>query len=230
MQCWVRSLTKRRDADSSLSRTQVGTLSFHIIRMTSAATPSLVRRPATAPLWPLFVATGLAIAATAADAQAIDPRIGLKAGWNDAAEAARNLRLIGHHAKPEGFFNPADMGDFAFANSDLAFRGNYVIQGGYHGFQIWDISKPKAPTLRASFSCPGGQGDPSVYGTLLFISVEQSSGRVDCGGQGIADMVSVDRFRGVAHLRHLRSGPPEAGTGGADVPWFAHPYAGDRPE
>ena len=156
-----------------------------------------VRRRTAARLWSLLLAAGVAITATTADAQSSDPRIGLKAGWNDAAEAARNLRLIGHHAKPEGFFNPADMGDFAFANSDLAFRGSYAFQGGYHGFQVWDISNPKTPTLRTSFACPGGQGDPSVYGNLLFISVEQSSGRVDCGGQGVADTVSVDRFRGV---------------------------------
>ena len=29
-------------------------------------------------------------------------------------------------------------------NSDLAFIGNYVIQGSYNGYQIWDISNPSA--------------------------------------------------------------------------------------
>src|SRR6185503_901799 len=51
--------------------------------------------------------------------------------------------------------------------------------------------------LRSSLSCPGGQGDPSVYKNLLFISVEMPNGRVDCGGQGVTDSVSPDRFRGV---------------------------------
>jgi len=32
--------------------------------------------------------------------------------------------------------------------------------------------------------CPGGQGDPSVYKNLMFMSVEQPNGRVDCGTQG----------------------------------------------
>src|SRR6185295_6539140 len=46
--------------------------------------------------------------------------------------------------------------------------------------------------------CPGGQGDMSIHGNLLFMSVEQTSGRVDCGSQGVTDAVSAERFRGVS--------------------------------
>ena len=35
-----------------------------------------------------------------------DPRVGLKAGFRDAGEAAQNLELVAAVAKPEGFFNP----------------------------------------------------------------------------------------------------------------------------
>ena len=45
--------------------------------------------------------------------------------------------------------------------------------------------------------CPGGQGDVSVYGNLLFMSVEQTRGRLDCGTQGVPTPVSAERFRGV---------------------------------
>ena len=45
--------------------------------------------------------------------------------------------------------------------------------------------------------CPGGQGDVSVYGNLLFMSVEQTRGRLDCGTQGVQTPVSAERFRGV---------------------------------
>src|SRR5205814_1147866 len=62
---------------------------------------------------------------------------------------------------------------------------------------IWDISNPTSPKIRTAFVCPGGQGDPSVYRNLLFISVETPDGRVDCGTQGVPDTVSAERFRGV---------------------------------
>jgi len=111
--------------------------------------------------------------------------------------AARNLVLVGHGARPANFGNAQNLGDFAFLNGDLAFSGNYAFQGGFNGFQVWDISNPKSPTLRTSFVCPGGQGDPSIYRNLLFFSVEETRGRVDCGTQGVTDTVSAERFRGV---------------------------------
>ena len=126
-----------------------------------------------------------------------DPRLSLRAGAADAGEAASNLELVGHHARPDGFFDPADPGSFAFLDADLAFKDNYVFQGGFNGFQVWDITNPTKPTLRATYVCPGGQGDLSAYRNLLFMSVEENRGRVDCGAQGVADSVSAERFRGV---------------------------------
>jgi len=129
--------------------------------------------------------------------QGADPRVGLRAGWNDAAQAAKNMELVSHVDRPAGFVNPADVGNFGLINSDLAFKGNYVFQGSFHGFQVWDVSNASAPKLRMSFVCPGGQGDLSTYKNLLFMSVEETLGRVDCGTQGVADTVSAERFRGV---------------------------------
>lgn len=105
--------------------------------------------------------------------------------------------LVSHKDRPDRFFDPANKGDFGFANADMAFSGNYLFLGGFNGFQVWDISNPANPTLRASHVCPGGQGDLSVYRNLLFMSVEETRGRVDCGTQGMTDTVSVQRFRGV---------------------------------
>ncbi|HUF64358.1 MAG TPA: hypothetical protein VMM17_00130 [Gemmatimonadaceae bacterium] len=126
-----------------------------------------------------------------------DARVGLTAGWTNAGMAARGMELVSNVPRPPGFFNPANAGDFRFANTDLAFSGSNVFVGGYYGFQVWDISEPTRPSLRIAFTCPGGQGDVSVHGNLLFMSVEETSGRVDCGTQGVRDTVSAERFRGV---------------------------------
>jgi hypothetical protein len=126
-----------------------------------------------------------------------DPRVGLKAGWMDAGEAIRNLQLVAHRPRPEGFFNAQNMGDFSLINGDLAFSGTLAFQGGYHGLQVWDLATPSNPVLKATLPCPGGQGDVSTWGNLLFVSVEENRGRVDCGTEAIADSVSTARFRGV---------------------------------
>jgi len=84
-----------------------------------------------------------------------------------------------------------------FANSDLAFSGSLVFIGNFNGFNSYDIETAKKPQLFASVVCPGGQGDVSVHGNLLFMSVEQTRGRIDCGTQGVPETVSAERFRGV---------------------------------
>jgi uncharacterized protein (DUF305 family) len=126
-----------------------------------------------------------------------DPRGGLAPGWLDAGTAARGLELVATRARPEGFYDPGNPGNGAFANTDLAFRGDLVVVGNYNGFQIYDVSDPSNPVLRTAVVCPGGQGDVSIRGDLLFMSVEEVRGRVDCGPQGVAEAVSPDRFRGV---------------------------------
>ncbi|MEZ5289616.1 MAG: hypothetical protein R2745_00895 [Vicinamibacterales bacterium] len=84
-----------------------------------------------------------------------------------------------------------------FANSDLAFKGVNVVMGNFHGFNTYNVEDARKPKLVASIACPGGQGDVSIYGNLLFMSVEQTRGRVDCGTQGVTATVSAERFRGV---------------------------------
>ncbi len=145
----------------------------------------------------LLAAALLAAAAPVAAQDARDPRIGLRPGWSDAGVAVRNMELVSHTDRPERFFNPAQPSDFSFANTDMAFSGNRLFIGSYNGFQVWDISNPLRPRLTSSLVCPGGQGDVSVHGNLLFMSVEETRGRNDCGTQGVQDSVSADRFRGV---------------------------------
>ena len=156
-----------------------------------------------------------------------DPRAGLKAGFRDAGEAISNMDLLLSLPRPAGFFdpdNPADLppvvesddededededdeaeverGERApflsFSNTDMAFSGNKLVAGSYHGFNVYELAEDGMPELYSSVVCPGGQGDVSVVGDLLIMSVEQTRGRVDCGLQGIQGDVSADRFRGV---------------------------------
>lgn len=169
-------------------------------------------------------------------ATAADPRVGLKAGLDDAGVAARHMALVAHLPRPAGFFDPAapageptpmpnedeaepekapenapadapadapekpepkPFTGLNFANSDLAFSGRHLFIGNFNGFNVYDIGTPSAPTLVTSVVCPGGQGDVSVHGSLLFMSVEQTRGRLDCGTGGVETPVSAERFRGV---------------------------------
>ena len=84
-----------------------------------------------------------------------------------------------------------------YANSDLAFRGTSLFAGNFSGFNVYDISNPAKAQLIASVVCPGGQGDVSIRGNLLIMSVEQTRGRIDCGTAGVEEPVSPVRFRGI---------------------------------
>ena len=137
-----------------------------------------------------------------------DPRVGLRAGtmapWSKdtakrvivqrAAEVPWNLRLVSNSKPPEPFTGTT--------NSDLAFIGKYVIQGNYDGYQVWDISNPAKVKSAMTYVCRGSQSDVSVFKNLLFVSGEATSGRVDCGLQGVVDSVSHDRFRGIRVFRY----------------------------
>jgi hypothetical protein len=156
-------------------------------------------------------ATALPPGMTGADVN--DPRAKLKPGLYDAGEASMGIKHLILLKKPAAFqlgtSNPDDpkvqkmlgqlntrniakipkplhlvIAQLAFANSDLAFQGNHLFQGNFYGVNIYDISHPANSKLLTSLVCPGGQGDVSVYKNLLFMSVEQPNGRLDCGTQG----------------------------------------------
>ena len=118
-----------------------------------------------------------------------DPRVGLAAGMFDAGEASWNLELLSTTPPPDEF-----LGSF---NSDLAFTGDYAIQGNFDGIQVWDISDPANPVSVVTYRCPASQSDVSVHGDLLFVSGEDNSARLDCGDQGVREAVSHDRLRGI---------------------------------
>jgi hypothetical protein len=143
--------------------------------------------PATKAHQPIIIIDGAVQAQS--PAWSPDPRVGLKAGVMDAGEAVWNLHVLSKTPSP---------GEFAKnTNSDLAFLGNYAIQGNYYGYQFWDISNPRQPSMKTAYVCPASQSDVSAYKNLLFVSGEGISGRVDCGTEGVKDTVSADRLRGL---------------------------------
>src|SRR5262249_23912184 len=183
--------------------------------------------------------TPLPVGMTGSDAS--DPRASLTPGIYNAGETFLGLKHLQLVKKPEAFQLGTDQADdpkvqkligqlgigdtakmskqlqlvvaqLAFGNSDLAFQGNHLFQGNFYGMSIYDISNPANASMITSLVCPGGQGDPSVYKNLLFMSVEMPNGRLDCGTQGFPPEAPVpagekkkgripaaqkERFRGV---------------------------------
>ena len=131
-----------------------------------------------------------------------DPRVGLKAGFRDAGEAAMNMERLSSLPKPQGSMipscrraslrrqsgtgmrtrrrprrcrtrqqprrtppqprrkkrqrrkirirpqnDPRRQNRLSFANSDLAFRGNQLVMGSFHGFNTYDIENARRPRL-----------------------------------------------------------------------------------
>jgi hypothetical protein len=152
-----------------------------------------------------------------------DPREGLKPGKYDAGEAALNMKLVVNMRQPEGMYDPNSTNgrSLEYANSDLAFgmNGRLALQGNFHGLIFYNIEDPAKTSLQTIVSCPGGQGDVSIWGNLAFMSVE-SYGRIDCGAGG-----PPGRGRGAA--------PPAAGAappaGGAPTPPAAGAGRGSAP-
>lgn len=150
-----------------------------------------------------------------------DARSQLSPGLHDAGQQGRGMALEHNVPPPPGFFdpdalfavpqtreeqeafaarmreNPPRYSPLALANTDLALSGDRLIMGNFHGFNIYQLKDEAAPALILSVVCPGGQGDVSIHGDLLFMSVEQNRARLDCGAADAEGEVNPERFRGV---------------------------------
>ena len=123
---------------------------------------------------------------------------------------------------------PQRGGGLNFANSDLAFSGQHLFIGNFNGFNVYDLGNPTKPKLLASIVCPGGQGDVSVHGNLLVMSVEQTRGRHRLRHAGRRAGGQHRALPRRPHLRHHRREEAEAGRRRADVPRIAHAHARRR--
>lgn len=146
-----------------------------------------------------------------------DPREGLKPGKYDAGEAALNMKLVTTMRQPEGMYDPNATGrSLDYANSDLAFgmNGRLALQGNFHGLIFYNIEDAAKTSLQTIVSCPGGQGDVSIWGNLAFMSVE-GYGRLDCGA---APSPNAGRGRGAAAPPAAGATPPAAGAAAPPTP------------
>ncbi|MDA0564945.1 hypothetical protein LG943_11515 [Streptomonospora sp. S1-112] len=80
--------------------------------------------------------------------------------------------------------------------TDLAFSGDYAIDGNYNGFIVYDISEPESPQVVSQVLCPGGQGDVSVSGDLLYYSVDSPRASDECGAPA-STPADANAFEGV---------------------------------
>lgn len=125
-----------------------------------------------------------------------DPEALFAPPTREEAEAARARRAAVEAGTAEPLPAPK-YSPLALANSDMAMSNGRLFVGSFHGFNAWDVTGEGAPKLVLSVVCPGGQGDVSVHGDLLFMSVEQNRARLDCGVRDAEGEVNAERFRGI---------------------------------
>ncbi len=95
-----------------------------------------------------------------------------------------------------GVPRPAPLDRDGAHNTDLAFTGDHAIGGNYDGFVIYDISAPEEPRVVSTVVCPGGQGDVSVSGDLLYFSVDYPRAGEECGAPSVP-VSDPDGFEGI---------------------------------
>lgn len=82
-------------------------------------------------------------------------------------------------------------------NSDLAFKGTLAFAGHYGGFRVIDLADPGAPVELADVHCNGPQGDVTVHGDLLFLSVDTPQSTEGCEGSKNVTATTEGAFEGV---------------------------------
>jgi hypothetical protein len=138
----------------------------------------------------LLAATVLvAIALASSPASAHDPDAGGShppTGGGGADLHSENMALVKNLPKVSGA-----------TQSDLAFQGDYAYAGAYDGFRIIDISDPANAHQVTFFPCNGAQGDVSVWGNLLFSSVDAPQNSPACDSMNVANAAVSGSWEGV---------------------------------
>jgi hypothetical protein len=84
-----------------------------------------------------------------------------------------NMKLVGRSAKT------------GTINSDLAFQDHVVYAGNYDGFRIIDARDPRNPVVLSDTPCHGAQDDISIWGNLMFLSVDHPETKRTCDSEEV---------------------------------------------
>ena len=140
---------------------------------------------------------------------------------HNADDHSDNVKLLAEKAiiiEPDDPETPDTNEEIRAAGSDLAFQKDLLVAGSYEGVGFFKL-RPKAPYLEqiGFFGCAGSQGDVSVWGDLVFMSVDGPRDKAECDSVGanqaqsvqgtdweglrIIDISNMKRIRQVAALR-----------------------------
>ena len=119
-----------------------------------------------------------------------------------------NMKLLSNSPKPT-----------SATQSDLAFFGKNAVAANYGGFRILDVSDPAAPQVLTDFRCNGGQGDVSVMGKLVFVSVDTPQSKAACDSTnvrastpGMFEGIRVFDISDISAPRHVASIETDCGS------------------
>lgn len=130
-------------------------------------------------------------------------------GSSGPDQHTKNIKLLSNVAKATG----------TTTQSDLAFWGRHAFAGHYQGFRIIDIADPENPAVVTDFRCNGAQSDLSVWGNLLFQSVDAPQNHGGCDSTGVTaatpgmfEGVRIFDISNVAAPVHLASVDTDCGS------------------
>jgi hypothetical protein len=117
--------------------------------------------------------------------------------------------------------------DLHAQGSDLAFKGKLVIAGSFQGTGIFKTLKRKPYIKQLSFlTCAGGQGDVTVSGNYVFVSVDSPRAGPTCSLEDTAAAAQADISSGTAFegLRIISIKNPKRPkyVGSVDTPCGSH--------
>ena len=140
---------------------------------------------------------------------------------HNADEHSDNVKLLAEHAiviTPDDPETPDTNEEVRAQGSDLAFQKDLLVAGSYEGVGFFKL-RDHAPYLEqiGYFACAGSQGDVSVWGNLVFVSIDGPRDKPECDSVGanqaatlqgadwegvrILDISNMKRIKQVAAIR-----------------------------